>query len=102
MSARIDHAGWANGFITDALAPFDPNEPEIDGDVRDTATPAENLAFAQVHATLALVEQQRIANLIAIMTNAARQVGEGTASGPDFAALYSKLNPLIEEALGLS
>ncbi|WP_431862990.1 hypothetical protein [Microbacterium algeriense] len=65
MSAeRINHVGWANGFIADALAPFDPNE--IYGDVRETATPLENLAFAQVHATLALVEQQRIANLIAL------------------------------------
>jgi hypothetical protein len=63
MSERIDHAAWARAFMLDAESPFDPN---VEGQPDREATVAENLAFAQVHATLALVEQQRIANLIAV------------------------------------
>lgn len=62
MTDRIDHVGWARAFVSNAEDAFDPNETGS----RDSATVAENLAFAQVHATLALVEQQRIANVIAV------------------------------------
>jgi aminoglycoside phosphotransferase len=52
MSARIDHAAQAKQFLP------------AQGD----AMHAGRIAVAQVHATLALVEQQRIANLIAVAT----------------------------------
>ncbi|WP_270366159.1 hypothetical protein [Microbacterium algeriense] len=81
---RIDHVGWANGFITDALRPFDPNEPEDAGDVRETATPSENLAFAQVHATLAVVEAQRTANLIAYVQLLEMQYAEAAKHSDEF------------------
>lgn len=54
MSNRIDHAAVARKYIVAA-----PSEV--------TADPAGTGALlAQAHATLALVEQQRIANLIAL------------------------------------
>lgn len=58
---RIKHAEWAYEYIRQAEDLFDPNET----DSRDDATVAELTAIGQVHATLALVEQQRIANLLA-------------------------------------
>ena len=54
MSNRIDHAAVAREYIASAIAAV-------------TAAPAGTGALlAQAHATLALVEQQRIANLIAL------------------------------------
>ena len=54
MSDRIDHAAVAREYIASAIAAV-------------TAAPAGTGALlAQAHATLALVEQQRIANLIAL------------------------------------
>ncbi|MFD4957122.1 hypothetical protein [Microbacterium sp. NPDC058389] len=61
-AGRTNHLGWAAEFVNAALDAFDPNEPGT----RDEATVAEHLALAQVHATLALVEQKRIENLIAL------------------------------------
>lgn len=54
MSTRTDHAKEAQEWIMRALNPTDAFE-------RSSAA-----KVAQVHATLALVEQQRIANLIAL------------------------------------
>ena len=51
MSERIDHAAKAQGLLN--LLPASFHEDEV-------------IALAQVHATFALVEQQRIANLIAL------------------------------------
>lgn len=54
MSDSIDHAAVARKYIAAALAAV-------------TADPAGVVALlAQAHATLALVEQQRVANLIAL------------------------------------
>lgn len=53
MSEPIDHAAEAFRVLKLPTAMED-------------ATEANALAYAQVHATLALVEQQRIANLIAL------------------------------------
>lgn len=54
MSDIIDHAAEAREYIASAIAAV-------------TAAPAGTGALlAQAHATLALVEQQRIANLIAL------------------------------------
>lgn len=62
-SEQTKHVDWAREHIRAA-------ENAFDGDVtiepRDEPTVAENIALAQVHATLALVEQQRIANRIAL------------------------------------
>lgn len=55
MTERIDHAAQAARVLGNF--PHD--------DIADNATA---LAWAQVHATLALVEQQRIANLISLHT----------------------------------
>ena len=54
MSDRIDHAAEAVALLNLAAA------AQHQGD------PRHLIAAAQVHATLALVEQQRIANLIAL------------------------------------
>jgi len=53
MTERIDHAAEARRGLSVLDAP-------------DTILIADALSAAQVHATLALVEQQRIANLIAL------------------------------------
>lgn len=63
MTERIDHASWAREYIRAAQNAFDD---DVTIEARDEPTVAENIALAQVHATLALVEQQRIANLIAL------------------------------------
>ena len=57
MTERVDHAELANEAISieGMRAAFDAGE-----------SLAEIAAVAQVHATLALAEQQRIANLIAL------------------------------------
>lgn len=53
MTSRMDHAAEARGIIAGGIgASFDQSR--------------DSLALAQVHATLALVEQQRIANLITV------------------------------------
>jgi hypothetical protein len=63
MTERIEHAGWAREYIRAAIGAFDD---DVTIEARDEPTVAENVALAQVHATLALVEQQRIANLITL------------------------------------
>ena len=90
MSERIDHvaealrvARQANGKTTEQAVPL--------------------VAVAQVHATLALVEQQRIANLIALGRTG--RVAPGTIfneqlSSFDFDSPQT-LRPEIREALGL-
>jgi hypothetical protein len=94
MTERIDHA-------TNAKAILANTKPEEFG------TTANWLAAAQVHATLALVEQQRIANLIAMAT----QPGGGhdvayealvyTEDENGWPVIY-QVRPEIKEALGLS
>lgn len=51
MSARTDHAAIARDVVVEMGYPFETTDL---------------LRHSQVHATLALVEQQRIANLIAL------------------------------------
>lgn len=57
MSGRIDHATESRGLLYYATEAVPPGPSEM----RSTY-----IAEAQVHATLALVEQQRVANLIAL------------------------------------
>lgn len=90
MSDRIDHAAAAQKLL-DRVSTSRLTSPEA----------AVLVAGAQAHSTLALVEQQRTANLIALSTNAARMVAEGSASLGDYLTVHAKLDPMIREALGL-
>lgn len=77
MTARIDHAAAAVGMLKDAEQ------------AQDLSLIGVICQGAQVHATLALVEQQRISNLL--------RVHEATAT-----ELSAELwNTEIKEALGL-
>lgn len=85
-SERTDHAAEAARVLRDVSA--DSN-----------GTYADAMAYAQAHATLALVEQQRIANLIALSVP---QELEGDATV--WVSSYESsglLRPEIREALGL-
>lgn len=61
MTDRIDHAAEARKHIDWAH-----EQQEQEGDMGNV--PRDNALLAQAEATLALVEQQRIANLIALAT----------------------------------
>ena len=83
MSDRIDHAAVARKYITAALGAV-------------TADPAGIVALlAQAEATLALVEQQRIANLIAL--GLAREGNGWRTAGPE----WMRVRPDIAAALGI-
>lgn len=65
---------------------------------------------AQVEATLALAEQQRVANLIALARYAVEQYGNYAPTGANLRALFTppetehgnlSLNPEIAQALGV-
>ncbi len=88
---RIDHAKEARRALRAAA--------ETPSDVETVADPW--ILSAQVHATLALVEQQRIANLIALWQGSP-VLGEYVLEGTD--SLFSELdqlNPEIAAALGI-
>lgn len=98
MAERIDHAAEARkalGHITGV----------------DPATNQITLALeAQVHATLALVEQQRIANLIALTDHAHQRFGNYAGEAGGMGVLFSygetpesniRLRADIREGLGL-
>ena len=89
MTERIDHVAEANRLLSE-IAPFQTQHLEV------------AMTTAQVHATLALVEQQRIANLIAIMAMALQGVGAGEHSRDEYVRLHQKINPQIVEVLGLN
>jgi len=61
MSERIEHVERALNGLRVADRDVSENWPLQTGEAK-----ADILAVAQIHATLALVEQQRIANLIAL------------------------------------
>ena len=91
MTDRIDHAALAGQMAWDALSTSRSGAQGIAGMLAATA---------QVHATLALVEQQRIANLVALTKNtfaahealealstlATAKLGEQIGLRPDIAA----------------
>ena len=81
MSERIDHYAAAVGMLKDAQA------------AQDLSLIGIISQGAQVHATLALVEQQRIANLL--------RVHVGLASNGDHDLASELWNTEIKEALGL-
>lgn len=96
MSERIDHAAAAREWAERGF-----QASEASAEVRC-------LAQAQVHATLALVEQQRIANIIAIANNVSEDPDVTVTAGERAAWLAlcdetspHSLRPEIREALGL-
>lgn len=95
MTDRIDHAAEAVGLLALAVA------AQHQGD------PRHLIATAQVHATLALVDQQRIANLIALAGASdsirARQQAEEVLYQPTpvQAGIDLPLAPDIAAALGI-
>lgn len=115
-AARIDHAEEARRIVADgetAALKLRTAHEMGDIDVADDygKKAAGCWAQAQVHATLALVEQQRIANLIALADHAhARWVnyageagGMGTLfSYPEAENGNMRIRDDIREALGLS
>ena len=80
MTDRIDHAAEAVGLLALAVA------AQHQGD------PRHLIAAAQAHAALALVEQARIANLVALASLAGR---DEDAHEEVAAAAYGALNALI-------
>ncbi|KAM9867067.1 hypothetical protein ACIFOC_00389 [Leucobacter aridicollis] len=108
MSERIDHATEARDYLADVEAyGNDAHSLRFDKEPKHRISDAlahGNLAAsqAQVHATLALVEQQRIANLIALWHGS--PVKEEYIGDGERGLLVSSggvLRPEIREALGL-
>lgn len=69
--ARVDHAAIARDQVILASGEVSANWPPATGEYK-----ADLIALAQVHATLALVEQQRIANIVAL-TELSRKTTKG-------------------------
>lgn len=104
MTERIDHAGEARKLIEKvetALAPIrDRNDLNAALVTIMNQNFMRDIAAAQVKATLALVEQQRIANVIAIHQHEVKyDIGEWSRL---YVAGTEGLKPEIAEALGLS
>lgn len=99
MSERIDHYSAAIEMLKDAQV------------AKDLAMVAVIADGAQVHATLALVEQQRIANLIALAKTAQEHYGGYAGEAGFVRTLFDnpntelgnmRLKPNIAAALGLT
>jgi len=94
MSDLIDHAAEARTLLARAGQDTSSNWPLTTGEYK-----ADMIAAAQVHATLELAEQQRAANMIAMLANGSRMVAEGIGNPADYLQLYADLNPRIREVL---
>lgn len=91
MTTRIDHAAAAESDIVSA-------DDALESGADDVASAIA--AIAQVHATLALVEQQRISNLIALAEP--REIpGGGTAAYMLYDPTSRVLREDVREGLGL-
>lgn len=100
MTERIDHAARARVLETNAWA-----RGGVHGDalIRRPEERRDMIASAQVHATLALAEQQRIQNLIALARNSRVTPSPLFVDEPDpwdFDA-RGTLRPEIAAALGI-
>lgn len=99
MTNRIDHFAEARRLVlATETRDWNQESPYVD----------RRLAAAQVHATLALAEQQRIANLIALAesgrttTNGARSALSGLYSGrAEDGSANMAIRPDIAAALGI-
>lgn len=99
MSARIDHAAQAEEWLADAKRAEVSFTASLHDRARRIAEAEAFAAIAQVHATLALAEQQRIANLVALGV-----IGGGpiSNSSPTHAVQYlSSEYPDESKVLGL-
>ena len=103
MSERIDHAAIARERLHTAA-------PWLSSAGRSDLGQVANILAAQGHATLALVEQQRIANIIdvALLQLTSPEDGQGNilGNGAALRALYpdgpvTPLSPDIAAALGI-
>lgn len=93
MTERIDHVAEAMQHISWAH-----EQQEREGDMGNV--PRDDALLAQVHATLALVEQQRIANLIALARpHKLRNGAEVSHTVHDH--VTGLLRPDVAEAVGL-
>lgn len=102
MSTRIDHAAEARRNI-EGLHDYQSEQGLTDGSLLTVAIEA------QVHATLALVEQQRLANVIEVakwnsdaLVRGARKVGDEPL---DFEAEVARVDAMfadVQKGLGLS
>lgn len=90
MIEQIDHVAEATQHIAWAH-----EQQEREGDMGNV--PRDDALLAQVHATLALVEQQRIANLIAFYNVSPDDAGVLITAGVSFAEVLRQ----IREGLGL-
>lgn len=88
MTERIDHAAEAMNFLGATV---------IDTHGDDD----RKVAIAQVHATLALAEQQRFANIIAALELVATGVDAKRHNVADYDELHSELMPDVIAGLGL-
>jgi hypothetical protein len=97
VTERIDHATQARTLLDRWTQP----QYEFFTDGPNPRIERDQLAQAQVHATLALVEQQRVANLIALD----RTLEQYTVPADDETGMDSysstRLRTDIREALGL-
>lgn len=102
MADRVKHAlHWIDNAVKAQTVRTDPKNEEL-------AT--AYAAIAQAHATLALVEQQRIANLIALASHAAERFGNYAGEAGGLATLFEygetpesnmRLRDDIKKGLGL-
>ena len=99
MAERINHAETATNLLTQAVDAFDEGRNEY---------AALTIQAAQAQAVLAMVEQQRIANLIALSesgratVNGARAALETLYSGKESEGTANmRLSPDIAAALGI-
>ncbi len=99
MTERIDHAAKACVLERNAWV-----RGGVDGDrlIRRPEERRDMIASAQVHATLALVEQQRIANVVSIMSLEVQE-DKPIEQSEATTALYSagRMRPDFAEALGI-
>lgn len=92
MTTRINHRERALALINEA-------DDAREADALDEAD--FKLRAADIHARLAIAGEQRNANLIEVLDNAARLVASGNSHAADYIALHQRINPLVMEGLGL-
>lgn len=102
MSERIDHVAEARRIITEGESAVTRISAAFNDAERDRfgKKAAGCWTQAQVHATLALVEQQRIANLLTAFNTYERWPSRG--EGQSFNSVSERLGAELREGLGLT